>query len=137
MVLFVGRVFYFLRNEFMTFQKFVTGFDGVNFITELVEDVLKDNDDKVKLILLAQFRPWFILGFFLLFIFVASNLINEIKLIFLVCFSIRQDLTTLHDLCQKGKFKFKIGYIEVSFIIVSSDCLEHQISAGEKVTLHV
>ena len=129
MVLFVGRVFYFLRNEFMTFQKFVTGFDGVNFITELVEDVLKDNDDKVKLSSG--------LGFFLLFIFVASNLINEIKLIFLVCFSIRQDLTTLHDLCQKGKFKFKIGYIEVSFIIVSSDCLEHQISAGEKVTLHV
>jgi hypothetical protein len=77
----------------MTFQKFVTGFDGVNFITELVEDVLKDNDDKVKLSSG--------LGFFLLFIIVAANLINEIKLIFLVCFSIRQDLTTLHDLCQE------------------------------------
>ena len=93
MVLVVSHVFYFLRNEFMTFQKFVTGFDGVNFITELVEDVLKDNDDKVKLSSG--------LGFFLLFIIVAANLINEIKLIFIVCFSIRQDLTTLHDLCQE------------------------------------
>jgi hypothetical protein len=111
------------------FQELVAGFDSVNFITELVEDVLENDSDKVKLSAGLGFLDGLIL--------VAANFIDEIKLLFLVGLSISQDLTTLHNLGQESQFELKVGDVEVSLIIVSSNSLKHEISAGEEVTLHV